>query len=713
MGDDHTSVGNGIPFKSGPQQDTTGIRIWHEVFYVPQKEGEKMAVLLMDTQGLFDNATPEDVNISLLTLSTLASSLQIFNTIRMLDTRDLSYLKTCVEFAKETARSDDPLFKLQALNFLVRDHDGDEPFKYGEEGGEKYMQTIFDSKDGDDKQITIRKQIKESFNNVSCSLLPHPGLGVPKKAFQGTNAELEPEFRQQIKSFVEFIAFPFRLQRKESNKKALTARDILNMIIASDGIFACRVYEPENMIEVNIKSYYATAYEESIIEYDEAMKKIFPGDNVMNDEELKKYHQDAKKNALKVFELTKQMGDGKFRKHYHAHLGKICEDHFDTATRKNNALKNAAQLVKKRKTRKAICEYEKEMQLFLANDCVEPIELMKHHTRTFEKVRNGYGDAINADELQSEVNDLHLKIRFENKQRIDMKKSQSEDVRKSHLYWLVRDLDFKCGKKWRKRLSTYQAVADMAKHHKEIKKKIEIKYRKNALTDIELKYSNKLEHRLEVEYKRALAASRKTTYSESLKEQISRRPIKNEEEKKDIPEKEHFCYDVVEKIICKYAEELQKNLDNKITPQQMRDNMESEHRDKLEEYYEGCFIALKEYFDKLKEMIKERKEKANKQNNKTKENMISELNRKLEEEVIVEEERLQRMMNDRYFDMDELESHYEKIKRSFLDVLSSSATQFFLRSHIIKEFESVIKEKFDESLEKMKKKMLRTLIVEL
>nr|XP_039268289.1 uncharacterized protein LOC120343221 [Styela clava] len=187
----------------------------------------------------------------------------------------------------------------------------------------------------------------------------------------------------------------------------------------------------------------------------------------------------------------------------------------------------------------------------------------------------------------------------------------------------------------------------------------------------------------------------------SMKDQISRRLFKNENEKKDIPEEEHFCYDLVEKIICKYAEELQENLNKRITPQQMRINMESDHRDKLKEYYKGCSEALLEYFENLIDLIKIREEKAYIQNNVTKENMTATLTCLIDQEIIAEEERLQKVMNDRYFNMDELESHYKNLKSIFLNNLASRATHFFLGSHIVEEFESIIQQRFDESLKKM------------
>ncbi|XP_077966905.1 uncharacterized protein LOC120343221 [Styela clava] len=129
--------------------------------------------------------------------------------------------------------------------------------------------------------------------------------------------------------------------------------------------------------------------------------------------------------------------------------------------------------------------------------------------------------------------------------------------------------------------------------------------------------------------------------------------------------------------------------------------MESDHRDKLKEYYKGCSETLLEYFENLIDLIKIREEKAYIQNNVTKENMTATLTCLIDQEIIAEEERLQKVMNDRYFNMDELESHYKNLKSIFLNNLVSRATHFFLGSRIVEEFESIIQQRFDESLKKM------------
>jgi len=64
----------GFSWQSGARRDTIGIIMWSDVFlHTVDKTGEKIAIFVMDTQGLFDNdSTPTD-NSRIFSLGTLIS----------------------------------------------------------------------------------------------------------------------------------------------------------------------------------------------------------------------------------------------------------------------------------------------------------------------------------------------------------------------------------------------------------------------------------------------------------------------------------------------------------------------------------------------------------------------------------------------------------------------------------------------------------------
>ena len=65
-------------WRGGQERQTTGIWMWSEPFFrTPRGSSEQLAVLLMDTQGMFDNETSMALTAQIFGLSTFVSSFQV------------------------------------------------------------------------------------------------------------------------------------------------------------------------------------------------------------------------------------------------------------------------------------------------------------------------------------------------------------------------------------------------------------------------------------------------------------------------------------------------------------------------------------------------------------------------------------------------------------------------------------------------------------
>lgn len=83
----------GFSWKSGSKRHTTGIVIWSDVFLYEDSNNTQYAVVLMDTQGLFDTKTPSMENSKIFAIATLLSSMQIFNLNDVIQEDQLQYLQ--------------------------------------------------------------------------------------------------------------------------------------------------------------------------------------------------------------------------------------------------------------------------------------------------------------------------------------------------------------------------------------------------------------------------------------------------------------------------------------------------------------------------------------------------------------------------------------------------------------------------------------------
>jgi hypothetical protein len=67
--------------------------LWSDVFIYDAPDGEKYAILLVDTQGLFDHDTPPAINSKIFSFTTLITSIQIFNLANLIQEDQLEYLQ--------------------------------------------------------------------------------------------------------------------------------------------------------------------------------------------------------------------------------------------------------------------------------------------------------------------------------------------------------------------------------------------------------------------------------------------------------------------------------------------------------------------------------------------------------------------------------------------------------------------------------------------
>ncbi|KAI4540452.1 hypothetical protein MG293_009493 [Ovis ammon polii] len=117
---DHNEPLTGFSWRGGSERETTGIQIWSEIFLINKPDGKKVAVLLMDTQGTFDSQSTLRDSATVFALSTMISSIQVYNLSQNVQEDDLQHL--------------------QSLIFLVRDWSFPYEFSYGSDGGSKFLE---------------------------------------------------------------------------------------------------------------------------------------------------------------------------------------------------------------------------------------------------------------------------------------------------------------------------------------------------------------------------------------------------------------------------------------------------------------------------------------------------------------------------------------------------------------------------------------------
>ena len=97
LGDENTELG-GFAWRGGSERHTTGMLIWPHLYQHTLVNGDKVSIILVDTQGTFDNKSSIQDCVTIFALSTLISSVQIFNIFHNIQEDDLQQLQVIKAF---------------------------------------------------------------------------------------------------------------------------------------------------------------------------------------------------------------------------------------------------------------------------------------------------------------------------------------------------------------------------------------------------------------------------------------------------------------------------------------------------------------------------------------------------------------------------------------------------------------------------------------
>ncbi|XP_063237840.1 atlastin-like isoform X2 [Bacillus rossius redtenbacheri] len=217
--------------------------MWSQPFLITVPSGEQVAVILIDTQGTFDIETIVQECATVISLSLLISSVQIFNLSRNITENDLQHLLLFTEYARQPL-GDDCDRPFQTLQLLVRDWATPHLALFGPDGGQQlFGQLMKTNVQQTEEAQWMRNRIRSSFSKISCYLMPHPGKKVTiEENYNGKIADARPQFRDQLARLVPLLLSPESLQGsiKVSQGRPITAGELCQLFEAYVDFFSSR-----------------------------------------------------------------------------------------------------------------------------------------------------------------------------------------------------------------------------------------------------------------------------------------------------------------------------------------------------------------------------------------------------------------------------------------------------------------------------------------
>ena len=322
----------GFSWRGGAERETTGVLMWSQPFIMADSDGDNIAVLVMDTQGAFDSHSTVKDCATIFALSTMMSSVQIFNISQNLQEDHLQHLQLFTEYGRIAAEEEeegegvittDISKPFQRLEFLIRDWSYPYEHPYGD--GEVFLEKRLAAHvPGQHEELReTRQHVRRCFDRVGCFLMPHPGKVVATDPrFKGQLKHLDGEFRDSLAEFVPRLLSPANIQVKRINGSAVTSSALLHYVKSYVEIFqGGELPEPRSILHATAEANNMAALAIAKERYQRDMELFCGGGTpYMSPGELEKKSGVLRYKAQTLFTGTPRMGGPGMREEYSSRL---------------------------------------------------------------------------------------------------------------------------------------------------------------------------------------------------------------------------------------------------------------------------------------------------------------------------------------------------------------------------------------------------------
>lgn len=320
----------GFDWSGGCDGHTTGILVWDEVFLVKTSGGGEVAVLLMDTQGTFDCKTAAKVHTAIFALSTLVSSVLVYNVSQNIQEDDLEHLQLFTEYSR-LAQLETNTEPFQKLLFLVRDWAYPYSASYGAEGGQVILERRLQITEFQDAGLRqLRQRLRSCFAEIDCFLMPHPGKrAATSQAFDGRPSEIDEDFIEQLLQLVALILAPDNLLVKKINGQRITCQQLMAYFEAY--VHALKknpVLGPQSAYEATIQASNLAAVYMARDLYITKMLNVWSEQRHVDRGMMEGHHKLLLVEAKDLFENTLKMGGPEYTQRYMDRLTRELEGIF-------------------------------------------------------------------------------------------------------------------------------------------------------------------------------------------------------------------------------------------------------------------------------------------------------------------------------------------------------------------------------------------------
>ncbi|XP_039255111.1 atlastin-2-like isoform X1 [Styela clava] len=381
IGDDDKCADDGIEWRKGTKAHTRGIVIWNEIFTI-EKNGEEISILLLDTQGLFDDTMSKEENMKIFTFTVLMTSHLMLNIKSQIDERELESLEFFTEYAKSASVEPGSECPFQNLLFLIRDWQYPYERAYGEKGGQDYLKEKLEQKVSKTELNSVRQNLKSTFQDLKCFLMPFPGPCVYNPEFDGKNKDMNADFLENVKGLAETLFGSTNLKLKSFNQKYLTGKELWFLLQSCNETFTNgKLPIVGNMVLAFAKMRNRIAMTEALCKFEETYKEEESKHAKKLERNLYEFYEKSLYAAKQHFGDQSRFGGEDLRIPYQEMLISECQDRFHIYANWDDLRKIKAQNFSSQKRHEIWTRYRENMKKDLGTGYNEPDVFKKHHKK--------------------------------------------------------------------------------------------------------------------------------------------------------------------------------------------------------------------------------------------------------------------------------------------------------------------------------------------
>lgn len=328
----------GFPWRGGSEPETMGILMWDEVFVVTTTEGKSMAVVFLDTQGMFDGRSTLKTWTTISAFSIIASSVQIFNLSQNIGEDELQFLQVFTEYGRLALQTagEKPF---QKLLFVVRDWPYAYEKPYGFEGGSSLLEQRLSVYDKQAWELQVsRRDIRSNYSDISCFLMPHPGKKVALgQHFDGCLSDIGEDFKEQLRLLVPSVLEETKLLVKRINGSDITCQQLLTSLQELVDVFnSGDLPDPKSIIEATAEMSNVTAATRAIEHYRSGMEEVFNGSRSYLDADfLHEQHLRLRQSAVDVLVKAPNISGTPLSHEHKERLLALIDQMFESSSKSN------------------------------------------------------------------------------------------------------------------------------------------------------------------------------------------------------------------------------------------------------------------------------------------------------------------------------------------------------------------------------------------